>query len=97
MTDQQTTRFHGMKNPRLTAAALLLAILAAGVFFAWWVVSRADREMRAGLLQQTRLAAQAVNVERVQALSGTAADLDSPGKRKTLTRRHQGPANVIFS
>ena len=79
MNDQKTTRFPKGKNPRLTAATLLLAILAAGVlFFAWFVVSRAEREMRADLLQQTRLVAQAVNIERVQALSGTEADLGSP-------------------
>jgi hypothetical protein len=29
-----------MKNPRLTAAALLLAVLAAGALFAWWVAAR---------------------------------------------------------
>jgi hypothetical protein len=38
MNDQQTTRFHGMKNPHLTAA-LLLTIFAAGVLFVWWMVS----------------------------------------------------------
>jgi two-component system, sensor histidine kinase and response regulator len=76
--DKRTTRFSEGKNPRLKAAALLLTLLVAGVLFTWWVVSRADREMRADLLQQTRLVAQAVNVERVQALSGTEADLGSP-------------------
>ncbi|MEI6260278.1 MAG: hypothetical protein WCR46_10280 [Deltaproteobacteria bacterium] len=51
MSDQQTTRFHGMKNPHLTAA-LLLAIFAAGVLFVWWAAVQAEREMRSELLRQ---------------------------------------------
>ena len=66
---------------RLTAV-LLLAILAAGALFAWWVVERADRDMRADLLQQARVVAQAVNIENVRALSGTEADLESPDYRR---------------
>jgi PAS domain S-box-containing protein len=54
------------------------AVLIAGALFAWWMAARVDRELRADLLQQTRLVAQAVNVVRVQALSGTEADLDNP-------------------
>jgi len=77
MSDQQTTRFHGMKNQRLTAA-LLLAIFTAGALFAWWTAVQTDREMRANLLQRVRIAVQAVNVEHVQALTGTKADLESP-------------------
>ena len=50
MSYQQTTRFHGMKTPHLTAA-LLLAIFAAGVLFAWWMAVQADREMRSELLR----------------------------------------------
>lgn len=77
MTNHQTTRFHGMKTTSLTAA-LLLAILVAAAFFAWWTIAGAYREMRADLLQQTRLVGQALNIEHVQSLSGTKADLDSP-------------------
>ena len=51
------------------------AVLIAGALFAWWMAARADRELRADLLQQTRLVARAVNVVRVQALSGTESDL----------------------
>ena len=67
-----------MKNLRMTAVGLILAILPAGVLFAWWITARADCEKRADLLQQTRLVAQAVNIESIQSLSGTPADLDSP-------------------
>ena len=51
MSDQQTNRFHGMKNPHLTVA-LLLAIFAAGVLFVWWAAVQAEREMRSELLRQ---------------------------------------------
>ena len=60
-------------------AALALALIAG---FAWMTVRRADREMRAELLQQVLLVAKAVDVEHVQALSGTDADLDSPHYRR---------------
>jgi len=63
--------------PRPLKAAAMLAILAAGAIFAWWMAARADREMRADLLQQARLVAQAVDVERVKAISGTKTDLDA--------------------
>jgi PAS domain-containing protein len=58
--------------------ALMSVILATGMLFAWWTAHRADREMRFDLIQQARLAAQTLNIERVKALSGTEADLDSP-------------------
>jgi PAS domain S-box-containing protein len=45
---------------------------------AWWTVVHADHEMRTGLLQQARLVGQAVNLDRVRALSGTDADLAAP-------------------
>ncbi|MFH0996311.1 MAG: response regulator [Pseudomonadota bacterium] len=93
MKDQHTTRFHGMKNPGLTA--LLLTIFVAGVLIAWWTAAQADRELRANLLQQTRLVAQALNVEQVQALTGTKADLESPEylrlKEQLAAIRSAGP------
>ncbi|TFG88125.1 MAG: hypothetical protein E4H17_02850, partial [Gemmatimonadales bacterium] len=58
-------------------AVAVATALVIGVGFAWWMFVRADREMRADLLQRTRLAAQAVNLDRVRALSGTEADLGS--------------------
>ncbi|MHB1354476.1 MAG: ATP-binding protein [Anaerolineae bacterium] len=64
------------KNQRLSVV-VFAAIIIIGVLFVWWTVQRADREMRADLLQQARLVAQAVNIERVQTLQGTEADLDS--------------------
>ena len=69
----------GANSPRLTVTgAALLAILATGAMLAWWAMSQSDQERRAALLQQARVVAQAVIVERVQALSGTEADLTKP-------------------
>ena len=66
-----------MKNSRPMAALLLLSIFSIMSIFSWWVIGRADRQMRADLLQQTRLVAQALEVEHVLALSGTEADIES--------------------
>ncbi len=77
MSDQQTTRSHGAKKPGLTVVLLLLAIFAAGALTAWWMAVNADSQMRANLLQQAQLVAQAVNVRRILTLTGTEADLDN--------------------
>ena len=78
MSDQPSIRSHVTPPHRLPAALLFAAIFAAGVIFSWWMTLRADREMRADLLAQTRLVAQAINVEHIQSLTGTEADLVSP-------------------
>ena len=57
---------------------LAILVLLAGALGAWWLGNRADHEMRAGLLAQARLAAGAVKTDHVKALTGTAADLESP-------------------
>jgi len=58
--------------------ALPAAILAAGVLGIWWLAVRADHDLRKDLLARTRLVAEAVNRERIKALTGTEADLSSP-------------------
>ena len=62
--------------------AAVLAVLAIGALFAWWIVARVDRELRVHLLQQARLAAQALNTDQVKALKGTEADLASSDYRR---------------
>ncbi|MFO7536117.1 MAG: cache domain-containing protein [Kiritimatiellia bacterium] len=74
------------RDPSRLMTAALAAIFAAGLFFSWWMIVRADRELRTELLQQTRLVARAVNLERVRALSGTEADLVSPDYRELKSR-----------
>jgi len=55
----------------------LLAIFVASALFAWWVVAQVNREMRANLLQQTRLVVQAMDVDHIKDLIGTEADVNS--------------------
>jgi hypothetical protein len=50
-------------------------MLAVGTLFAWWMAARIDRDLRAKLLQQTRMVSQAMDVEQVKTLTGTEADL----------------------
>jgi len=77
MAVRQFTGFVKRRSLWITLAAALIA----GALFTWWTAARADREMRAGLLQQAQIAAQSVNIGHLQALSGTKADLQSPGNR----------------
>ena len=57
---------------------LLAAVIVVGTLCAWWLAVRADRRMREDLLFRTSLLAEAVNLEYLQSLTGTEADLDSP-------------------
>ncbi len=56
----------------------MLMVLAAGTAFTLWTVRSEDRLLRVQLLSETRLAESAVNWRRIQNLSGTDADLNSP-------------------
>jgi PAS domain S-box-containing protein len=76
MNDKQVM---GLNKGSLQMTVLLAAMLAVGVLFTWWIVHRTDRAMRDDLLQQARLVMKAVNLDRLQALTGTAADLNTPG------------------
>jgi PAS domain S-box-containing protein len=58
---------------------MITALIILGMLLAWWAVHRADSAMRLGLLRQTKMVAQAVRVDRLLALTGTVADLDTPG------------------
>ena len=61
---------------RLLAGAVAMALIAGATGLA---AHRADRHLRADLLLQARLVAQAVDLNAVRALAGTEADLASPG------------------
>ena len=93
MSDQTPRRLEGKRL--WPAAALLLAALAVGSLLSSWTVAQADHEMRANLLQQARLVVQAVPLVSLQALSGTAADLDSPSyqqlKKQLAASRSANP------
>jgi hypothetical protein len=74
---------------------LAILVLLAWALCAWWLGKRADHEMRDGLLAQARLAAGAVKTDHVKALTGTAADLESPDylqlKEQFAAMRHAEP------
>jgi len=78
MENKEKSKSSGWKNPWLTTTILSLATLAIGALLAWWIVSRVDTGMRTDLLQETKLIAQALNLDRIKALSGSAADLKKP-------------------
>ena len=76
MLDNRKNNF--VNKAKLRIALLLLLTTIAGAVIVFWMVQRTDREMRDGLLGQTRLVAEAMNIERIKALTGTEADLDTP-------------------
>jgi PAS domain S-box-containing protein len=76
MDSQEIIRKRAYPGPWLAGLAVVLIVL--GSLSVWWTVARADREMRADLLQQAKLVAEAVNVENIHLLSGTSADLEKP-------------------
>jgi len=57
-----------------TGAVLLLAL-----GFGWWIMRQADSNMRGALLQQSRLVAQALDIERITSLKGAASDVSDAG------------------
>ena len=62
--------------------ALLLGGLMFGGLLAWGMATLVDRDMRAELLQETQLVANALNPDYIRALTGTEADLNIPEYRR---------------
>ncbi|MDY0170512.1 MAG: CHASE domain-containing protein [Thermoguttaceae bacterium] len=56
----------------------LAAIIVAGAVYVWWTIQHADRVMRETLVSQARLVAEAMDAERIKALTGSEADLLMP-------------------
>ena len=71
----------------------LLVIFTVGLLFAWWIVARADREARTELLQQAQLVMQAIDIDRIRALSGTEADLEKPEYRR-ITEQFKAACSI---
>ncbi len=76
MSAKSTAILRDVFNWRLTVG--LLAVLGVGVLLTWWVVESARRELCASQLQQARLVARSMNLERLKALTDTEADTNSP-------------------
>lgn len=70
------------RTHRYWLAGAMAVLLIGGGLFTRWTVQRADRGLREVMLRQTRLVAQALNVERVQALSGDTTDLGNPNYQR---------------
>ncbi len=58
----------------------LFAVFAVTLMFvfAWLMAVRTERDMRDNLLLQTEIGARSINIDRVNNLTGTSADLNSP-------------------
>jgi signal transduction histidine kinase/CheY-like chemotaxis protein len=74
----------GRPRTRLTVAVLCL--LVAGALLALLSVAAADRQLREDHLQQTRMMAQALNLDRIKELAGTPADRDRAEYRQLKTQ-----------
>ncbi|MCX7003617.1 MAG: diguanylate cyclase, partial [bacterium] len=57
---------------------VLAALLAVAALSTWGLARWADHELRATLLLETRLVAQALNLAHIAALTGTAGDMAAP-------------------
>ena len=55
-----------------------VSALIGTALFTWFLLARADRQLRTDLLQQAQLVAQALNIDRIRALTATEADLANP-------------------
>ncbi len=77
MTDnsEHTVRKVLLKRPVLL---FLITIIVIGVFLAWFDIWHTDSRQREDLLYRARLVARAIRIERIEALSGTAADKTLP-------------------
>jgi PAS domain S-box-containing protein len=56
----------------------VLVLLAGGALMAQWLMARAEREMRADMIQKVQLLAQGMNPEYIQSLAGTDDDTHKP-------------------
>jgi PAS domain S-box-containing protein len=91
MTSATTPRFHISARAFRALPWVALGLLAGTI---WWSAYRADRELRANLLQQARLVAQALDINNVKALTGTAADRNLTNYQRLKAQLMSiGPAN----
>ncbi len=61
-------RSRSPKHIARTALARMALVLAAGVFFAWWLAARVRHDLRTQILQQGMRAAQALDARKMAAL-----------------------------
>jgi PAS domain S-box-containing protein len=70
-----------IENNRFTAKMSLVVVvmLVTGGMFSWWMLQRAERDLRNNLLLEARITAQTINVKNIKTLSGDESDLLKPG------------------
>ncbi|MBF0232314.1 MAG: CHASE domain-containing protein, partial [Desulfamplus sp.] len=59
-------------------AGLISIVLISTALLVLWTVKSTDRQMRTILIRQTRMIAETINIKRLNTLTGTDADLNSP-------------------
>lgn len=74
----QARRIFSKGNKTSYTVLIAFIIFAIGSLFTWQLVMQTDYEMRADLIEQTRLLKQAINIEHVKRLTGTESDLENP-------------------
>lgn len=80
----QSDRTRLQRRRRRLGRILTVVLMVAGVCGVWWLLARADRDMRAEFLQRAQLVAKAVDSEHVHALTGTAEDVQNPSYKALL-------------
>jgi len=65
-----------MKRGNLRAGVLLVALLAIAAAFAWWIVERANSDMRAAQREQAETVARSISIAQIKALTGSKQDID---------------------
>lgn len=78
MPGNHTKKWHLPERMNTWIIVTLAAILVAGSLFTWWIVKRAEQNMRGDLLQEAKLVERAINVDRLKMLKGNETDLKSP-------------------
>jgi PAS domain S-box-containing protein len=91
LNDRVRTRFRRVVSPRPIAS--LLAVFTVGTLVSGWMVVQTDREMRGDLLDHARVVAKAVNIARIETVTG--ADGDITGANVANARRLDEQLNAI--
>jgi PAS domain-containing protein len=82
MSGNNKNKWHFPERINTWIIVTLAAILVAGSLFTWWIVKRAEQNMRNELLQEAKLIERAISVERIKRLKGNETDLGSPDYRR---------------
>jgi hypothetical protein len=89
------------KRRILSILVVVITLLAIGAFLCWWEADNADQRMRRDLLENAIQIRQAINIDRVLALSGTEDDLKRPEylrlkEQFTIIRRNMADTRFIY-